>query len=318
MLRPIQACCKSLVIIMAIANRPSEITLPATNQGWANLYEFLCWQFPRIDASIWLQRLQDGKVFWFDGDRVTPDTPFSPSRRLCYFREVCSEPQIPFAEELVYQDEHLLIACKPHFLPVIPGGEYINECLLERLRHKYQLPDLVAVHRLDRETAGLVLFSKKPASRAAYYQLFAHGQIEKSYLALAHIADHIPAESGQQWQVQNRLEKSQPRFLMQQVAGEVNARSSVELLQRQGNLGLFKLTPHTGKTHQLRVHMLGLGMPLLHDKYYPQLQPKTTLDFSQPLQLLAAELSFIDPISGEKREFRSRRQLAGWPANSKK
>ncbi|RVU35593.1 pseudouridine synthase [Rheinheimera riviphila] len=302
---------------MAIANRPSEITLPANNQGWANLYEFLCWQFPRIDSAIWLERLQDGKVFWFDGDKVTPDTPFSPSRRLCYFREVSAEPHIPFSEELVYQDEHLLIACKPHFLPVIPGGEYINECLLERLRQKYHAPDLVAVHRLDRETAGLVLFSKQVPSRADYYQLFASGQIEKSYLAVAHIAEHIPAEPGQQWQVQNRLEKSQPRFLMQQVEGEVNARSSIELLQRQGDLGLFKLTPHTGKTHQLRVHMLGLGMPLLHDKYYPQLQPKTALDFSQPLQLLAAELSFIDPLSGEKRAFRSNRQLAGWPENLK-
>jgi tRNA pseudouridine32 synthase/23S rRNA pseudouridine746 synthase len=261
--------------------------------------------------------LQDGKVFWFGGETVSRETPFSPSRRLCYFREVSAEPQIPFSEELVYQDEHLLIACKPHFLPVIPGGEYINECLLERLRQKYQAPDLVAVHRLDRETAGLVLFSKQVQSRADYYQLFASGQIDKSYLALAHLADHIPAEPGQQWQVHNRLEKSQPKFLMQQVEGEVNARSSIELLQRQGNLGLFKLTPHTGKTHQLRVHMLSLGMPLLHDKYYPQLQPKTALDFSQPLQLLAAELSFIDPLCGEKREFRSSRQLAGWPVYPK-
>ncbi len=316
MLRFIPACRECLIFIMAIANRPSEITLPPNNQGWANLYEFLCWQFPRIDAAIWLHRLQDGKVYWFGGETVQPDTPFSPSRRLCYFREVSAEPQIPFQEELGYQDEHILIACKPHFLPVIPVGEYINECLLERLRQKYQLPDLVAVHRLDRETAGLVLFSKQPASRADYYQLFASGQIEKSYLAIAQIADHIQAEPGQQWQVFNRLEKSQPKFLMQQVAGEVNARSSIELLQRQGKLGLFKLRPHTGKTHQLRVHMLGLGLPLLHDKYYPQLQPKTALDFSQPLQLLAAELSFIDPLCGEKRVFCSSRQLVCWSGST--
>lgn len=299
---------------MAIANRPSEITLPPQNQGWANLYEFLCWQFPRIDAAIWHQRLLDGKVFWFGGEIVRPETAFSPSRRLCYYREVSAEPQIPFVEEIVYQDEHVLVACKPHFLPVIPGGEYINECLLERLRQKLQLPDLVAVHRLDRETAGLVLFSKQPASRADYYQLFANGQIEKNYLALAQIPEHVTAEPGQSWQVQNRLEKSQPRFLMQEVAGEVNARSSIELLERRGSLGLFKLTPHTGKTHQLRVHMLGLGMPLLHDKYYPVLQPKISLDFQQPLQLLAAELRFTDPISGALRQLQSRRQLACWPA----
>ncbi len=300
---------------MAIANRPSEITLPAINQGWANLYEFLCWQFPRIDASTWQQRLQDGKVFWFNGDIVNAHTPFSPSRRLCYFREVLSEPQIPFTEEIVYQDEHLLVACKPHFLPVIPGGEYIHECLLERLRQRLALPDLVAVHRLDRETAGLVLLSKQQSSRADYYQLFASGQIEKNYLAVAEIPPQVMAEPGQSWQVNNRLEKAEPKFLMQQVQGEVNARSSIELLERQAQLGLFRLQPHTGKTHQLRVHMQGLGMPLLHDKYYPVLQPKGALDFQQPLQLLAAELSFIDPLTGQPRRFQSRRQLVGWPVH---
>jgi tRNA pseudouridine32 synthase / 23S rRNA pseudouridine746 synthase len=302
--------------MMAIANRPSEITLPAINQGWANLYEFLCWKFPRIEPQIWQQRLLDGKVYWFGGEPVTAATPFSPSRRLCYFREVSSEPQIPFVEDVVYQDEHLLVACKPHFLPVIPGGEYIHQCLLERLRSKYQLPDLVAVHRLDRETAGLVLFSKQANSRADYYQLFASGQIEKSYLAVANIPAQLDATPGQQWQVNNRLDKAQPRFLMQQVDGEVNARSSIELLQRSGDLGLFKLTPHTGKTHQLRVHMQGLGMPLLHDKYYPQLLPKTELDFSQPLQLLAAQLRFTDPLSGEVRAFSTTRRLAFWPESA--
>lgn len=302
--------------MMAIANRPSEITLPAINQGWANLYEFLCWKFPRIEPQIWQQRLLDGKVYWFGGEPVTAATPFSPSRRLCYFREVSSEPQIPFVEDVVYQDEHLLVACKPHFLPVIPGGEYIHQCLLERLRSKYQLPDLVAVHRLDRETAGLVLFSKQANSRADYYQLFASGQIEKSYLAVANIPAQADAAPGQQWQVNNRLDKAQPRFLMQQVDGEVNARSSIELLQRSGDLGLFKLTPHTGKTHQLRVHMQGLGMPLLHDKYYPQLLPKTELDFSQPLQLLAAQLRFTDPLSGEVRAFSTNRRLAFWPESA--
>jgi tRNA pseudouridine32 synthase / 23S rRNA pseudouridine746 synthase len=96
----------------------------------------------------------------------------------------------------------------------------------------------------------------------------------------------------------------------------VNARSSIELLQRSGDLGLFKLTPHTGKTHQLRVHMQGLSMPLLHDKYYPQLMPKTELDFSQPLQLLAAQLRFTDPLSGEVRAFSTNRRLAFWPESA--
>lgn len=303
---------------MSIANRASEITLPPVNPGCANLLEFLCLQFPRISPDIWQQRFAEGKIHWFGGEVVKADTAFSPSRRLCYYREVTAEPKIPFRETLVYQDEHILIACKPHFLPVTPGGDYVNECLLERLKQQHQLPDLVAVHRLDRETAGLVLFSKKPASRAAYYQLFASGQIQKSYLAVAALPKSQSAEDrsqltpGQEWLVENRLGKSEPRFLMQQVAGEVNARSQIRLLDMDQNLGLFQLTPFTGKTHQLRVHMLGLGLPLLYDKYYPALLPKQALDFSEPLQLLAKSLSFTDPISGKALQFYSERQLQSW------
>ena len=300
---------------MVIARRASEITLPPQNLGWSNLLEFLCWQFPRIERHIWQQRFASGKVHWFAGDKVTADTPFLPSRRLCYFREVPNEPNIPFSHQLIYQDEQIMVVCKPHFLPVIPGGEYVNECLLERLRQQYQAPDLVAVHRLDRETAGLVLFCKQPDSRAAYAALFASGQINKHYLAVARLPADQSLTDGQQWQVQDRLEKSQPRFLMQQVAGEVNARSGIRLLAQQAGLGLFQLTPFTGKTHQLRVHMLGLGFPLLHDKYYPRLLEKTPLDFSQPLQLLAQQLSFTDPVTGVLHQFCSDRQLCAWPAN---
>ena len=299
---------------MSIANRPSEITLPATNPGCANLLEFLCLQFPRIAADIWQARFAAGKIHWFGGEVVTATTPFSPSRRLCYYREVTAEPKIPFAHQLVYQDEHILIACKPHFLPVTPGGDYVNECLLERLKQQYQLADLVAVHRLDRETAGLVLFSKEPQSRAAYYQLFASGQIQKSYQAVAQLPAGGHVTAGQQWQVNNRLEKSEPKFLMQPVAGEINARSIIQLLEVQQGLGLFQLQPLTGKTHQLRVHMLGLGMPLLYDKYYPQLLPKAELEFSRPLQLLAKTLSFVDPISGKQHDFCSERMLGSWPS----
>lgn len=297
---------------MSIAERPSEITLPPVNQGWPNLGEFVCSQFPRISREIWQARFASGKVHWHGGAVVAFDSPFLPSRRLCYYREVVAEPKIPFHETVIYQDEHILVACKPHFLPVTPGGEYVNECLLERLRQRYQLADLVAVHRLDRETAGLVLFSCQPQSRAAYYQLFASGQIEKSYLAVAALPDGFEYSSGQRWQVANRLEKAQPTFLMHAVPGEVNARSEIELLAIQSGMGLFRLTPHTGKTHQLRVHMQGLGLPLLYDKYYPQLQAKTTLDFSQPLQLLAQQLTFTDPVTGLKHQFCSDRSLQAW------
>ncbi|MFC4654974.1 pseudouridine synthase [Rheinheimera marina] len=300
---------------MSKANTPSEITLPASDQGWRTVLAFLCAHFHRIAPQVWQQRVLDGKVYWYDsGEPITPDTLFKPSRRVCYFREVTIEPQIPFEHQLLYRDEHIVLACKPHFLPVIPGGDFVNECLLERLKRDTGLTDLVPVHRLDNETAGLVLFSCNPQSRAAYYQLFAEGKVEKTYQAVAELPPALQqADLPMQWRVQNRIEKSEPRFLMRQWAGDVNADSSLSLVACREHLGLFELCPHTGKTHQLRLHMQQIGCPILWDKYYPQLQPKQRGNFSQPLQLLAQRLHFTDPISGAEHQFQSSRQLQSWP-----
>lgn len=295
---------------MTIAKHASEITLPAQNQGWPTVFAFLCAYFSRIAPDVWQARIQAGKVFWYQGEPITEQTPFLPSRRLCYYREVAVEPKIPFAHRIVYQDEHILIADKPHFLPVTPGGDFVNECLLQRLKNDTGLTALVPVHRLDRDTAGLVLFSKNAESRAAYYQLFSQGQIVKTYQALARVDNDMAASPlPMQWQLSNRIEKAEPRFLNAIVAGEPNAYSTIALLHVRKGIGLFRLTPHTGKTHQLRLHMQSLGCPILHDAYYPELKPKNSSDFSQPLQLLAAALSFTDPLSGAVQQFHSALQL---------
>lgn len=303
---------------MSIALRPSEITLPPGS--WPTVLAFLCQHFHRIDATVWHERLALGKVHWFAGDAITADTQYQPGRRLCYYREVAQEPRIAAAHQILFQNEHIIVACKPHGLPVTPGGEFVNECLLERVRRDTGVADLAPVHRLDRDTAGLVLFSCNAQSRPLYYDLFASGQIDKQYRAVAPLAPAAEPfwAAGQTWQVHNRLEKAEPRFVTQVVAGQPNARSTLALLAqaRLGSqaVGLFALTPHTGKTHQLRVHMAGIGAPLLGDSYYPVLlakQPKD--DMVMPLQLLAQQLSFVDPVDGCSRHFQSRRQLAAWP-----
>lgn len=305
---------------MSKAKQASEITLPAKDVGWGTVLHFLIEKFNRIDAAIWRQRVAEGKVHWFGGELIEANTAFLPSRRVCYYREVAAEPVIPFAHQIIYQDDHIIVACKPHFLPVTPGGEFVNECLLERIKRDTGLQDVVAVHRLDKETAGLVLFSVNSQSRPLYYQLFADGNIQKTYQAVAKLSEAQQQLSlPQHWQVKNRLEKSSPAFLMRQVEGEVNAFSSLSLVDRRADLGLFQLSPHTGKTHQLRLHMLSLGCPILFDKYYPQLLPKLPaqqLDFTHPLQLLAKNLSFIDPVTGLEHQFESKRQLHSWPVTT--
>jgi tRNA pseudouridine32 synthase/23S rRNA pseudouridine746 synthase len=302
---------------MSKATKPSEITLPPKDLGWGTVLNFLIEKFHRIDAAIWQQRVADGKVYWFGGEVINATTVFLPSRRICYYREVVAEPVIPFAHQILYQDEHIIVACKPHFLPVTPGGEFVNECLLERVKRDTGLHDVVAVHRLDKETAGLVLFSVNSQSRPLYYQLFAQGHIRKSYQAVARLSEELQQlELPQSWQVKNRLEKSTPAFLMQPVDGEVNAFSNLTLVEKHAELGLFELCPHTGKTHQLRLHMLSVGCPILFDKYYPQLLPKQQLNFAEPLQLLAKRLSFVDPATGLDHQFESPRQLQSWPVST--
>lgn len=299
---------------MSIARQASEITLPADNKGCATVLQFLCQQFPFVGEALWRDRIAKGKVHWFNGAAITVDTPFMASKRLCYYREVVAEPVIPFEHRILYQDQHILLADKPHFLPVTPGGEYVNECLLARLKRDTALDDIVPVHRLDRDTAGLVLFSVNAKSRPAYYQLFSQGNISKSYQAVARLTPALcTAELPVNWHIANRIAKSQPSFINAIVPGEVNAISDISLLQRHAELGLFALTPHSGKTHQLRLHMLSLGMPILHDNYYPVLQPKRAPQFDKPLQLLAKSLSFTDPITQQLHHFCSQQVLSHWP-----
>ena len=287
---------------MTIAAQASKLSLPQTNPGVATVLEYLIIKFPYIDAQIWQQRIADGKVHYHDGSLVTPQSPFQPQQRIYYYREVEREPQIPFQESIIFQDEHILVAYKPHFLAVTPGGAYINECLQNRLRRRTGIEGLQALHRLDRVTAGLVIFSVNPATRHDYHQLFKTRQIQKTYQAVANISQGEDL-LGQEWEVKNRIEQDQPRFRMRVGEGQVNSHSLIKCVQQTPEQALFELSPVTGKTHQLRVHMQTLGWPILNDKYYPQLQELSADNFTAPLQLLAKELSFIDPITQQPRHF---------------
>jgi tRNA pseudouridine32 synthase/23S rRNA pseudouridine746 synthase len=294
---------------MVISKHPSKLSLPQTNPGVATVLEYLIIKFPYIDAQIWRQRVAEGKVHFDDGSLITTLSLFQPQQRIYYYREVDSEPSIPFKETIIFQDQHILVAYKPHFLAVTPGGIYVNECLQNRLRRSTGIEALQTLHRLDRVTAGLVMFSINPDTRHRYHQLFRTRQIHKSYQAIAKI-DGGQNLIGQEWEVKNRIEHGEPRFRMRVTEGEANSHSVVRCLQQSAQLALFELNPVTGKTHQLRIHMQALGWPILNDKYYPQLQPLSADDYSAPLQLLAKELRFIDPVTQHPRHFSANRNLS--------
>ena len=291
---------------MSISQYPAKVTMPKLVQPYPTVLAFLVQRFPKIPESVWERRVAEGKVLAEDGSPVSATTPYAAQRRVFYFREVEEERVIPFQEEILYQNDELLVACKPHFLPVTPGGVYLDQSLLHRLRKRTGIRHLVPLHRIDRETAGIVLFSVNPKSRGRYGELFRDGSIEKSYRALS---SGIVAAGGDEWLVENRLVQGEPWFTMATRPGPPNARSRIRLSEERGGVSHFFLTPLTGKTHQLRVHMSGLGVPILHDRLYPQLQPRQPDDFEKPLQLLAQRLRFKDPVSGKWMEFQSNREL---------
>ncbi|HXE96397.1 MAG TPA: pseudouridine synthase [Dongiaceae bacterium] len=292
---------------MGISKHPSVVTMPKTERPYPTILAFLSGRFPAISYGTWEKRISEGKVLDENERQITPDTAYTPLNRLFYFREVNAEPIIPFSEKILCIDDEILVACKPHFLPVTPGGRYVDECLLNRLRHSTGIKDLAPLHRIDRETAGIVLFSVNKKSRGLYGTLFMNGQVEKTYHALSACQ---PTQEPTSWEVENRIERGEPWFRMKTAPGRANACSVINLVEVKGNTARFTLHPRTGKTHQLRLHMSGLGFGILNDRYYPELQAEREDNFDTPLQLVAHMLRFKDPLSGRFREFTSERTLS--------
>jgi tRNA pseudouridine32 synthase/23S rRNA pseudouridine746 synthase len=292
----------------AVASAPSYATVPE-DCPCATVLEFLDRRFPRVGRDVWRGRLDGGKVLDDEGVALRSDTPCRPRIRLRYFREVREEPRVPFQEEILYHDEHILIACKPHFLPVIPSGPYVNECLVNRLRLRTGNPGVVPVNRLDRETAGLVMLSVNPQTRGRYGGLFQRGRVSKLYEAVA----TPPAEPAQrEWTIRTRIVDGEPWFLSAEVEGEPNAKSRIRLLDLRDGRARFELEPLTGKRHQLRLHLNRIGSAIVNDPLYPVLRPFPKAGYDDPLQLLARRLSFRDPLSNRPMEFVSSRQLSLW------
>jgi len=291
---------------LGISKYPSCVSLPRAAKPYPAILDFLAQRFPFVGREVWQQRISQGKVLDEAGSPISCETSYVPLQRLFYFRESQQEPLVPLEEKILFQNDQLLVACKPPFLPVVPAGPYVNECLLHRLKLKIGNSDLVPLHRIDRETSGLVLFSSNRATRGLYGELFSAGRIEKTYEAVAAVSQRL---SAREWTVENRLVKADPWFRSKAVVGAVNARSRIELVDCHDQRASFLLHPLTGKQHQLRVHMSGLGFGILNDRYYPELLPKQADDLDNPLQLLARRVKFVDPGSGKKMEFESERKL---------
>jgi tRNA pseudouridine32 synthase / 23S rRNA pseudouridine746 synthase len=286
---------------------PSYLWIDETISG--GMLAFLAERFPAVSADAWQARLARGEVVDGAGVPLAAGSPVRQGMRIWYYRELeQAETPIPFEETVLFQDEHLLVADKPHFLPTIPTGRFLHETLLVRLKRRFDLPHLTPIHRLDRETAGVVIFSHNPATRGRYQSLFQQRAIRKVYEALA---APMPGRDFP-FTYRSRMVDGDKFFVMKEEPGEPNSETLVELIEERDGVARYRLHPHTGRKHQLRLHMVALGAPILNDAFYPVALPCKGDDFAAPLQLLARSIAFADPLSGEARSFASERRLS-WP-----
>ncbi|GGJ91561.1 pseudouridine synthase [Pseudomonas matsuisoli] len=282
----------------------STVCLPSG--PWQTVLDCLADRFPAIPRNVWADRMRRGRVLDADGRALAVDHAYQAGLRVRYFREVAEETPIPFEASVIYQDDQLIVADKPHFLPVVPSGPYVEETLVARLIKQFDNPHLVPLHRIDRLTAGLVMFSVRPESRNAYLSLFRERRIYKGYEAIA------PALAPLSFPLthRSRLVTGDPFILTAEAEGAPNSETHIDVLERRREEWRYALKPVTGRKHQLRVHMSALGAPIKGDPFYPTLAPQGAPDdYAQPLRLLARTLRFVDPVTGEDRLFESRRTL---------
>ena len=286
----------------------SRVFLPA-DQSHPNLLQFFITQFPHIEVKEWEDRFAQGLVLNAEGEALEASSAYQPNTHLIYFRRLAREPEIPFEEQILFQDEHILAADKPHFLPVTPSGLYLHQTLLNRLKKKTGIQTLSPIHRIDRDTAGLVIFSIKPNERAAYQNLFRDRVVRKLYEAIAPYSEALNTKLPMTYR--SRLEESEHFLQMMEVEGEANTDTLIEIVAQSKPWAKYRLTPGSGKKHQLRCHLNALGIPIKDDQIYPILTAyqEYDLDVSKPLQLLAKEVSFLDPITNAQRQFVSQRSL---------
>ncbi len=278
---------------------PSCQWLPAG--PWKTVIAFFKEQYTHVNAETWTARMAKGQVVDELGRHIDSETAYRVGACIFYYRELENEGAVPFVEQVLYEDEDILVADKPHFLPVIPTGRFLHETLLVRLRKQGKPEDLVPVHRLDRGTAGVVLFSVNPRTRGHYTSLFRNRKIRKVYEAL------VPTVEGSNFSTtrRSRIVRGEPFFRMKEVAGEANSETHINYLSNLGSITRYQLVPVTGRKHQLRLHLAALGIPVVNDKLYPAMTSTDNDDFSNPLKLLAKSISFRDPLTGQQHYFES-------------
>lgn len=276
---------------------------------WPSVADYLTARFAHVDSAILRARFERGEVVDAAGIPLTLTTPLGAADFIWYYREPPTEREIPFDIAVLHEDDDLIVIDKPHFLPTTPSGRFLQNSALVRLRRMLGNDDLTPIHRLDRLTAGVVMFSSRPDTRGAYQTLFERREVEKVYEAISHRPD---TDLAFPLTVRSHIRKQRGVLRVTELPGlEPNAETVIEQIAQGERMLHLLLRPRTGQMHQLRVHLAGIGAPIVHDPFYPTLLDDAPDDFTRPLQLLARELRFTDPLTGAERRFHTRLALSG-------
>lgn len=287
----------------------SSFVVMPTQIEWASILEFLILRFHHLDPNALKRKVDAGQIFFDDGQPVPAEAKCIAGQRLWYFREIENEAIIPFEIEVLFEDEHLIVIDKPHFLSTTPVGKSLRETVVTRLRKQTGNMEITPAHRLDRATAGVLMLTKHKRVREAYQSLFARRDTEKTYQAVCHHNSTLPSR----FEISLRLEENKHDMFVSVVEGEPNSQTLVNRLHHDDHYSIYQLKPITGKKHQLRVHMSHHHAGIVNDIWYPVAKEDGPDDFSKPLQLLATSLAFEDPFSGQLREFNTRQHLLEAP-----
>jgi len=276
---------------------------------WNTLREHLHERLTRVDNVRIDEMFVAGNYVDAAGNPIALDAPFVPDQVIWFHRDLPDEIQVPFDVELLHADERIVVVDKPHFMATIPRGQHILETVLVRVRAELDLPELAPAHRLDRATAGVLMLTTERRWRGSYQNVFRDRLAHKTYLAVAAHRDDLTLPTV----VRSHIVKERGVLQAKEFDDRPpNSESLVEMVERRGERALYRITPRTGRTHQIRLHMARLGIPIRSDPFYPVITDAPRDDFRAPLQLLAESLSFPDPIDGSDRRFDTRRVLDGW------
>lgn len=327
---------------------PTRAQLPVSCEGAITAEDFLRQLIsdqrhrdPADDESALAERFARGEVVLDSGEQLSPDSLLRPGIFVNFYRYPAPEREVPGELRVLFSDATLLVIDKPPFLATLPRGQHIRETALVKARMEFGIPELSPCHRLDRLTRGVLMMTARPDARGAYQTMFDRRLPLKTYEAITELPDNAPFDPiprFSQWRswheptaenpwilhhhmikirgrLSTYLDESVPVAEMNAVTRIVGARTEIH---DGREVTVWQMQPGSGRTHQLRVVMRSLGLPLLNDPLYSDVEDAALLtpdgplprpvfvedeDFTKPMGLVAKRLDFTDPLTGEPRSF---------------